>query len=76
MAKYELRGGGNISGETAQEVLEAIRTSSFTQDADLNAFIQNLARRCKEYDGSAIRTDSPEHTVDDLIACGFMKLSK
>lgn len=74
MAKYELRGGGTVSGETARDVLEAIRDSSFTQNADLKAFIQDVARRCKEYDGSVIRTDTPGHTITDLLSCGFLKI--
>ena len=31
-----------------------------------------LAARCKTYDGSILRTDTPENTVADLIKSGFL----
>ena len=74
MAKYELRGGGVVSGETAREILEAIRASSFNPKGDLGAFLSDVAKRCKEYDGSVIRIDTCEHTLEDLITCGFLIL--
>jgi len=76
MAKYELRGGGVVSGETARDILEAIRASSFNPKGDLGAFLSDVAKRCKEYDGSVIRTDTYEHTLEDLIACSFLTLLK
>ena len=43
MAKYEMRGGGTISGDNAREVVEAIRASSFNPEADTEAFVRALA---------------------------------
>ncbi len=45
MAKYEMRGGGTISGDNAREVVEAIRYSSFNPEADTEAFVRALAER-------------------------------
>ena len=72
MAKYEMRGGGTISGDNAQEVVEAIRASSFNPESDTEAFVRALAERCKTYDGSTIRTDTFDNTVADLLKAGFL----
>ena len=72
MAKYEMRGGGTISGDSAREVVEAIRYSSFNPGADTEAFVRALAERCKTYDGSTIRTDTFDNTVADLLKAGFL----
>lgn len=72
MAKYEMRGGGTISGDNAREVVEAIRVSSFNPEADTEAFVRALAERCKTYDGSTIRTDTFDNTVADLLKAGFL----
>ena len=72
MAKYEMRGGGTISGDNAQEVVEAIRSSSFNPEADTEVFVRALAERCKTYDGSTIRTDTFDNTVADLLKAGFL----
>lgn len=72
MAKYEMRGGGTISGDNAREVVEAIRSSSFNPEADTEAFVRALAARCKTYDGSTIRTDTFDNTVADLLKAGFL----
>ena len=44
MAKYEMRGGGTISGDNAREVVEAIRASSFPDKKRLPYTLQ-IARR-------------------------------
>ncbi|HIV05107.1 MAG TPA: hypothetical protein IAD27_00695 [Candidatus Merdousia gallistercoris] len=72
MAKYEMRGGGTISGDNAREVVEAIRASSFNPESDTGAFVRALAARCKTYDGSTIRTDTFDNTVADLLKAGFL----
>ena len=72
MAKYEMRGGGTISGDNAREVVEAIRASSFNPESDTEAFVRALAERCKTYDGSTIRTDTFDNTVADLLKAGFL----
>ena len=71
MAKYEMRGGGTVSGDNVCEVV-AIEASSFNPEADTGAFVRVLAARCKTYDDSEIRTDTPENTVADLIKSGFL----
>lgn len=72
MAKYEMRGGGFVMGDNAREVLETVRCSSFNPERDLWAFLRELARRCKEYDGSVIDTENLDKTLADLIKAGFL----
>lgn len=72
MAKYEMRGGGFVMGDNAREVLESVRCSSFNPERDLRAFLCELARRCKEYDGSVIDTENLDKTLADLIKAGFL----
>lgn len=76
MKTYEMRGGGTVSGDNAREVLDAIRNSSYNPEADLGAFVRELAERCKIYDGSTIRTTSNEDTLADLINSGFLTEKK
>lgn len=49
-----------------------LRNSSYNPEADLGAFVRELAERCKIYDGSTIRTTSNEDTFADLINNGFL----
>lgn len=72
MAKYEMHGGGFVTGDNAREILEAVRGSSFNPEGDLRAFLRELARRCKEYDGSVIDTENLDKTLADLIKAGFL----
>ena len=58
-------------GDNVCEVV-AIEASSFNPEADTGAFVRVLAARCKTYDDSEIRTDTPENTVADLIKSGFL----
>lgn len=67
-----MRGGGFVMGDNAREVLEAVRCSSFNSERDLRAFLRELARRCKEYDGSVIDTENLDKTLADLIKAGFL----
>ena len=45
---------------------------SLNPEADTWAFVRVLAASCETYDGSIIRTDTPENTVAGLIKSGFL----
>lgn len=67
-----MRGGGFVMGDNAREILEAVRCSSFNPEGDLRAFLRELARRCKVYDGSIIDTENLDNALEDLIRSGFL----
>lgn len=70
---YEMLGGGTITGSDPAELAVALRNSSYTPMDDLASFMADVAKRCAVYDHDAkVRTDTPDHFIEDLVACGFL----
>ena len=71
---YEMLGGGMISGRTPQELVEALRESSFTPLGSLQEFLEDVAKRCEFYDHEAkVRPWPPEAFIADLLEWGFLQ---
>jgi hypothetical protein len=56
----------------ARELAEALWREMLVPEPTLEAWMENSARRAKEWNGAAIRTSSPEDHVADLIAAGLV----
>ena len=76
MAEYEVLGGKKIRGNTTLEILEAIRGIAFNPESDLDAFLKTFAEHCQRHSSMRIRTDSPEHALEDIIKYGFIRKIK
>ena len=70
--KYRYMDGFEFEAENAREAAEKLWASKFVPEATLEDWMAGMARRCQMWDGSIIRTGSPEELVEDLIARGFM----
>ena len=70
--KYEVLGGGTIKGRTPQELLGALRFSSFNPCMSEGIFISEMSERCKFYNKAEVRIDSVEHFIADLERFGFI----
>lgn len=70
--KYEMLGGGVIKGSTAKELVGALRFSSWSPCMTEEIFMKEMSERCKFYNKSAVRTDTFEHFIEDLINGGFL----
>jgi hypothetical protein len=57
------------------EVVNAMRLSMrLDPDPDIKSYMAGVKRRVKEWNGSVIRDDDPEHFIMDLAACGFIEI--
>ncbi len=69
---YTLRDGGRIAATSPQDFVSQLHNGSwFDSGGTDRGYMLRFARRLHELDGSTVRTDTPEHFLADLIACGF-----
>lgn len=61
-----------VEGQNHREVAEALWNLIMVPEPTLEEWMVNSARRAKEWDGSIVRTSSPEEHVEDLIRAGFL----
>lgn len=70
---YKLMDGGTITAGSPAEFLTELRKSSkFENEASDELFMKNFAERLEIYDGSRIRTYSPEYFLEDLKKSGYI----
>lgn len=73
MRAYRLEDGGIIIANSPIDFLTKLRESSkFNSDISDAEFMKYFADRMKTYDGSIIRTDSPENFISDLLKSGYI----
>ncbi len=70
--KYKTLNDKIVEGNSHREVAEALWQLMMTPEPTLEEWMAGSARRAKEWDGSQIRTSSPEEHVEDLISAGFL----
>lgn len=71
---YETRDGEKFAGDTAFQVVDAMRAgSSFTDAKDCNAYMKGAAARFERFDGVTPRTDTPENFLADLVSGGVLR---
>lgn len=73
MRTYRLADGGIITANSPIDFLTKLRESSkFNSEVSNAEFIKLFTERIETYDGSLIRTDSPENFISDLISSGYI----
>ena len=73
--KYKTKDGEVIEGFTSDEVVNKIKNGSrFDGEKSMSEFIEDMSKRMNVYDGSVVRHQSPELFVEDLLACGWLKI--
>lgn len=70
--RYRTQDGELLEAVSLRQLAEALWQSKFGPEPTLEEWMAGSARRAAMYDGSVIRTCSPEAHVEDLIRAGFV----
>lgn len=71
--KFITRDGHVYSGDTAFQVVDAMRADSvFTSEKSLDGYMRTAAERYKRFDEIIVRSDTPENFIADLVASGSL----
>lgn len=70
--KYKTLNDKTVEGNDHREVATALWQLMMSPESTLSEWMLGSARRAKEWNGSVIRTSSPEEHVEDLITAGFL----
>ena len=70
--KYKTQNGELLEAENLRQLAEKLWRSKFNPEPSIEEWMDGSARRGAMYDGSVIRTSSPEAHVEDLIRAGFI----
>ena len=69
---YNLKGGGTIVATSPSDFLCKLHQGSrFDSGGTYEEFMQCFAHRLRMYNGSVVRTDTPDVFLADLLACEF-----
>lgn len=70
---YTLRDGGTIAATSPQDFISQLHHGSwFDAHGTDQEYMQRFARRLQELAGTAIRTDTADHFLADLLESGFV----
>lgn len=61
-----------LEAESLRQLAEILWQTKFIPEPTLEEWMRGSAKRAAMWDGSVIRTCSPEAHVKDLIAAGFL----
>lgn len=70
--QYQTQDGKLLEAASLRQLAEALWQSKFDPEPTLEEWMAGSARRAAIYDGSVIRTCSPEAHVEDLIRAGYV----
>ena len=70
--KFMTVDGQVLEAESLRHLAEVIWQSSFAQADTLEEWMRGSAKRAAMFDGSVIRTESPEAHVEDLLSRGYV----
>ncbi|EKN09444.1 MULTISPECIES: hypothetical protein [Parabacteroides] len=73
---FSLQDGGTITATCASDFVTKLRESSrFDFDCTDAEYMVNFADRFMQMSGQTVRTDSPDHFLEDLLKYDYAKLS-
>lgn len=70
--KFRTQDGEVLEAESLRQLAEILWQTKFIPEPTLEEWMRGSAKRAAMWDGSVIRTCSPEAHVEDLIAVGFL----
>lgn len=74
---YTLRDGSTIAATSPQDFISQLHHGSrFDAHGTDQEYMQRFARRLQELDGTAIRTDTADHFLADLLESGFAAIER
>lgn len=72
--QYRTQDGELLEAESPRQLAEILWQSKFDPEPTLEEWMAGSTRRAAMYNGSVIRTCSPEAHVEDLIRAGFITI--
>lgn len=74
---YILADGGRIAASGPSEFVRLLREGSwFDSECTDEEYMVNFSGRYRELHGVTVRTDTPEHFMDDLKKYGYIKAER
>ena len=74
---YILADGGRIAASGPSEFVRLLREGSwFDSECTDGEYMVNFSGRYRELHGVTVRTDTPEHFMDDLKKYGYIKVER
>ncbi len=70
--RYKVMGDELLEAESLRQLAEKMWQSKFNPEPTLEAWMEAQARRTLMWDGTVLRTSSPEALIEDLIAAGHI----
>ena len=70
--KFRTQDGEVLEAESLRQLAELLWQTKFIPEPTLEDWMRGSAKRAAMWDGSVIRTCSPEAHVEDLIAAGVL----
>lgn len=70
--KFRTQDGEVLEAESLRQLAELLWQTKFIPEPTLEDWMRGSAKRAAMWDGSVIRTCSPEAHVEDLISVGFL----
>lgn len=72
MMKYTTLDGYVLEAPTYGELVDKMRQDSKAESDSRTGFMVDVSKRCWEYNGSNVRTDTDENFILDLAVGGFL----
>ena len=70
--RYRTEAGEVLEAESLRQLAEILWQTKWDPEPTLEEWMQASAKRAAVYDGSIVRTSSPEEHVEDLIRIGVV----
>ena len=70
--KYLIETGEQLEAASLRQLAEILWQTKWNPEPTLEEWMKASAHRCAVYDGSIVRTTSPEEHVEDLIRVGVV----
>ena len=70
--RYKVMGDEQLEAESLRQLAEKMWQTKWNSEPTLEAWMEAQARRTLMWDGTVLRTSSPEALIEDLIAAGHI----
>ncbi len=64
--------GTVYSGNSFGDIVQRLRQDTKKEASTRKAFMEMISKQCYQHNEAAIRTDSEEHFVQDLVDAGYL----
>lgn len=73
--KYRTLDGALFTANSHAELAGQLWQSQFAPPASLEEWMAGSAERARLWNGAELRTDSPEHHIEDMLAAGLLEVA-